>query len=89
MKFLDDIGKGFQSVGKTVASPFVAVGHGVGSVVTTLHDDVKGIFKGTYNIASGLSSDLGTSFTQLTSPVGIISVAVVIGVLIIATRSGK
>ena len=75
MKILNSmkhIGKG---IGDTITSPFKQVG----SIVTTAHDDIKGITKGVYSITKDVSTGVSTSLQQITSPVGLISIAVVIG----------
>ena len=81
MTFLKDLGKGISVVGEA----FVPVKKFEG-IVKTAHDDVKGITKGTYKIASGISKDVGTSLTQLTSPIGLISIAAILGAVILISR---
>ena len=85
MKFL----KGLKSVGKTVVSPFTSTVHGVSHIVDTAHHDLVGVTKGAYNITQGLSNSVGTSLTQLTSPTGLIAIAVVIGAIALISISRK
>lgn len=89
MTVLDKMGKNLQNLGNDIASPFKKTGSGVEHMVNVAHNDIKGITKGSYKIASGLSNDVGTSLTNLTSPVGLISIAVVIGGIALISMSRK
>ena len=84
-KFFD----GLKKAGETLISPVTNTSHGIEKIVGTVHNDIKGVTKGVYQIGSGLSKDLGTGITQLTSPVGLISIAVVIGAIALISMSRK
>ena len=85
MKFFD----GLKKVGETVVSPVKNVGHGIEKIVGTVHNDVKGVTKGVYQIGSGLANDIGTGITNLTSPTGLIAIAVVIGAIALISINRK
>lgn len=89
MGFLNDFQHFGSSVAHTISSPFRDAGKGVSKVANTLHNDAKGISKGVFSITKGITSDIGKGITQLTSPIGLISIAVVVGAvaLISMTRS--
>lgn len=95
-KFFD----GLKYVGTAIVSPIKNGAHGVGKIIgsgyseikkgaTTIHNDIKGITKGTYKIASGLSNDVGTGISNLTSPIGIIGIAVIVGAVLLISMNKK
>lgn len=82
LKFLKD-------VGHSISSPFKHLGHsvsnlakdtekGIGKGIGTIHNDVKGITKGAFSIGK----DVSGGFKQLTSPIGMIAIAVVVVVIL-------
>lgn len=87
LKFLED-------VGKTVSSPFTGLAQSTVNLATTTEHHIvkgagtvadwgKGITKGAYS----LGKDITGGWQQLTSPVGMIAVAViVVGALILTRR---
>lgn len=85
MKFLNSLKK----VGETVISPVKDARHGIDKIVGTVHNDIKGVTKGVYQIGSGLANDVGTGITNLTSPTGLIAIAVVIGAIALISINRK
>ena len=74
MKLLKGLKHFGHGVGKVIEAPF----KGVGKVVHTVHKDVKGIFKGAYSMGKDISGGIGTGLKQITSPIGLISIAAII-----------
>ena len=89
MSFIKGLKNAGKSIGEGAVSPFAHAATGVEGIVKTAHNDVVGVTKGAYNITKGLSDDIGTSLTQLTSPIGLIAIAAVIGGIALIGMSSR
>ena len=87
LKFLQDVQNAvtspYRSIGNSVTHLAKDTRHGISKGANTLVGWGKGVTKGTYSLAK----DVTGGFKQLTSPVGMIAVAViVVGVIILVQK---
>ena len=69
-------GKNFgKGIGKAISSPFKSIGHGAGKAIHSVGKGVGGVYKD----VKGLAKDVTGGLKNLTSPVGLITIAAIIG----------